>query len=103
MIRAVVAYGQSISEDFDVLEPSGHGKLLRRSILRKGEPLRLAIPFDSKTKIEIFDITGRCVYKTDVVGRSVGIPTNHLKSGIYFVRVETSGRPQLGQKFVILE
>ncbi len=46
-----------------------------------------ALPFDQKTKVYLYDITGRLVRKMEVSKR-VSITENNLSSGVYFLRID---------------
>lgn len=57
------------------------------NIFKGDVKINFELPFDQKTKVYLYDITGRLVRKMEVSKR-VSITENNLSSGVYFLKID---------------
>jgi hypothetical protein len=68
-------------------EPFTSLKLNLCNIFKGDVTIDFTLPFDQKTKLYLYDITGRLLRKMDVSKR-VSLTENNLSSGVYFLKID---------------
>lgn len=68
----------------------------------RGNDLNIVIASDAEARIEVFDPLGRIVKTLNESGVIKTIPTTGLVAGVYLVRVQSSGKPAVVTRLVVL-
>ena len=61
----------------------------------------LYIQGEGITSLEVYNVVGQCIMKNEVNGNAAQINTEHLNSGIYFLRVHANDGSIQGRTFTV--